>query len=194
MKKTIYVLLAVLVLIPTAVFAQDFSKWEDLIPYIRQLETIITDLEKQNDIETPVIKEESGLSNNFGFPSDGQLMGEIVLNIKDIYTAVDKDGKNILLIRFEFTNKTDRTVKFDREVCKKAFQNGIELQKNSHPNYRINDSTEIRPNTSIEVIYSWFIFDTENPVELELGHYDKFCPEVPYLFNLDLSLAKPWEG
>lgn len=48
MKKFLFIILALALVIPTVVFAQDtFEKWEDLIPYIEALEARIAELEAQ---------------------------------------------------------------------------------------------------------------------------------------------------
>jgi hypothetical protein len=186
MKKAIYVLLAVLLLTPSIVYAQDFTTWEDLIPYVQQLETRINNLEAQinTEDETASPKAEEQIS---GSP-DTQI-GEYTVVLKKFTLAKDSNGEDILNVYFDYTNNSSETDSFGFSIKADVFQNGIEMEPAYFSAGNSNLITKIRPGSTIEVFKSFKLADKTNPVELELSKLIDFSGKAPVLYVLDLSQA-----
>lgn len=186
MKKIIFVVLTVMLLIPTAVFAQDnFSSWEDLIPYIQGLEERIETLEL--GLVPGVVKATWDGSNIVSDTPDSKV-GNYDIKINKFMLNKTSEGKDVVTIFFQFTNNSAETTSF-WSINPTAYQNGVEIEDVIESPLYSNWDVKIRPGVSIEVSSSFLLFDTTNPVELELEESFSWGDEPPVLYVLDLAEA-----
>lgn len=185
MKRFILFVLACLILVPAPVFAQDdISTLEDLIPYVQSLAERIEILEAQ--IVPGVTKATWDGSDIVSTTPDSKI-GNYDVAITKIELNKNKNGEDVVTFYAQFTNNSDETVDFWK-INKKAFQNGIEIDDVIESPLYSNWDTDIRPGVSIDVSFSFLLFDTENPVELELSDSSDWDSE-PVLYVADLSQA-----
>lgn len=127
---------------------------------------------------------ESGSSEQAEDPKDSGTLGEYEVVIKDCEVTQDYDGKDAVVITYEFTNNSDDAASFDVAMMAKAFQDGVELEYTSV--YTDEESLEavdddcmksIKPGTSLEVKTARALDNMSSPVEVEveefLGNGDK---------------------
>lgn len=127
---------------------------------------------------------ESSSSEQAEGPKDSGTLGEYEVAIKDCEVTQDYDGKDAVVITYEFTNNGDDAASFDVAMMTKVFQDGVELEYTSV--YIDEESLEavdddcmksIKPGNSLEVKTARVLDNTSSPVEVEveefLGNGDK---------------------
>lgn len=112
--------------------------------------------------------------------ADGDL-GEYNLNIKSCRLAKDYEGKDIVIVNYGFTNKSDNNASFTFAISDKVFQNGVGLNKcytvaESAKYSSDNQSKDIKKGASIDVEVAYVLNDSETPIEVE-------CSELISLSN-----------
>ena len=127
---------------------------------------------------------ESSSSEQAEGPKDSGTLGEYEVAIKDCEVTQDYDGKDAVVITYEFTNNSDDDASFDVAMMTKVFQDGVELEHTSV--YIDEESLEavdgdcmksIKPGNSLEVKTARALDNMSSPVEVEveefLGNGDK---------------------
>ena len=182
MKKLLFVVLALALLVPFAVQAQEeFAAWEELIPYIQSLEDRIAELEAKL---TPGAGQASVDVPAPAPTTPDSKVGNYDLKVNRFELNKNRDGKDVVTFYFQFTNLSTETANF-WDIDKEAFQNGIEIDDVIESPLYSNWDVDLRPNASIEVSFSFLLLDTENPVELELEEsFDWDAEPVLYVFDL----------
>ncbi|WP_195547807.1 DUF5067 domain-containing protein [Holdemania sp. 1001095H_141210_F2] len=83
----------------------------------------------------------------------------------------DYEGKDSILVYYDYTNKQDETSYADRIFRPQAFQNGVECDftvlSDDHEEYS-NIYKEIQKGTTLTVAYIWLLSDTTNPVTIKV--------------------------
>lgn len=185
MKKLVFFVLVLSLLIPTVVSAQDTpTTLEELISYVQVLENRIATIEEQ--IAPGVVKATWDGSDLVSTMPDSKV-GNYGMQFTKFELNKSRDGGNVVTFYFQFVNNSTETIDFWR-IDKKAFQNGIEIDDVIESPLYSNWDVDIRPGISIEVTFSFLLFDTENPVELELSDSSDWDAE-PALYVFDLAEA-----
>ena len=128
--------------------------------------------------------ESSSSSEQVEEPKASGTLGEYEVTIKDCEVTHNYEGKDAVVITYEFTNNSDDAASFDVAMIAKVFQDGVELEYTSV--YIDEESLEavdddcmkaIKPETSIEVKTARLLDNLSSPVEVEveefLGNGDK---------------------
>lgn len=114
-------------------------------------------------------------------------IGDYSLTVSKSEILRDRPEGAFLLVYFNFANNSAETTSYGSKIENRAFQNGVQIQNFLAPyEYKDNLYTEVRPGASIEVITSFLLSDTSNPVELELTDSNWAVTEK---FKCDLNLA-----
>lgn len=189
MKKLVLFVLVLLLLIPTAGFAQDsktFETWEDLIPYIESLEARIKALE---EVDVPV-ESQAKSSDTVTNDSQGRLkvgdiatIGDFTVQVESVSRSQDYAGKQVLVVNYKFTNNSDKSRSFGMSISPKVFQNGIEAAASYDPKFSENFITDIRPGVTLDVKCAYVLVDTSSLIEVELDKLITFNPD-PVIFEI----------
>ena len=102
-------------------------------------------------------------------------IGSYEVTIKDYELIQDDEGKDAIMVSFEFTNNSEENISPDYAVYEQCFQNGVELElgtiyigeETTDPLYE-NSYREIQPGTTIETKECFILQDKENPVTVEV--------------------------
>ena len=186
MKKFLFIILALALVIPTVVFAQDtFEKWEDLIPYIEALEARIAELEAQRVPGVTNVAPDQPAPTSVD--PDAKI-GDYEMKLTRFELNKNRKEQDVVTFYYQFTNLSSKTANFSLAISEKAFQNCVEIENVIESPLYSNWNVDLRPNASTEVSFSFALSDTESPVELELEEAFSWDSE-PVLFVFDLAEA-----
>lgn len=98
---------------------------------------------------------------------------------------IDYDGKDVAVVTFAFTNNSSQAASFDLALQAKAFQDGIEAERNyvydvfsDEYDEDGNQHKEIKPGNSINVRIAYTLNSTEKPLEVEVSELCSFNSSV----------------
>lgn len=103
-------------------------------------------------------------------------LGDYKCTVKGAELCKDYEGKDAVLVTFEFTNNSSDAASFDIALDAKAFQDGIGLESA----YLADDETdglvdvEIKPGVTKEVKKAYILRDTTTAVEMEIAQWLSF--------------------
>ena len=105
-------------------------------------------------------------------------LGDYHVKFVDFTPAKDYEGKDVIVVNWEFTNNSEDTTSADVAVYIKAFQNGVELD----PAYvdldgADNSMKDIRPGTTLDIHTSFVLADTST-VEFEATELISFSDDM----------------
>lgn len=133
---------------------------------------------------------ESTVNNNSFKQTDSNQFEYNGMVVKYLRHEISTDYKdtNILIVYYEFTNRSDENKVFDYSFSDKCFQNGVEIEHTYfHANNESkNSGKEIKPGASVVVASSFSVGDCLDDVELEVEPYVTFKENI--LLSLDLKL------
>ena len=124
----------------------------------------------------------SSVSSTFTTENKGTLDGKYDVEIETGIVQKDLEDKDVIAIKFKFTNNDDKTIQPLVALSDAAFQNGVELNKS----YMIiendrklvdNQYKEIKKGGTVEVIQYYILDDASVPVTFELK------PSISFLSN-----------
>ena len=101
--------------------------------------------------------------------------GKYGVELKDAQVVTNFEGKNILVVKYTFTNNSEDTTSATVALYIKAFQDGVQLESGflftddlteDLAPLQENDWKDIRPGTSIDC-YAGFELDSTSEVEVE---------------------------
>lgn len=112
-------------------------------------------------------------------------LGEYNLEIMGCRIAKDFEGKDVVIVKYKFTNNSDDAASFMVAFDDAVYQDGIGLNEayilDESANYSSDNQTkEIKTGSSLEVEAAYELNDTETDVEVE----------VKQLFSFDDSVVK----
>ncbi|MEI3600179.1 MULTISPECIES: DUF5067 domain-containing protein [unclassified Oceanobacillus] len=139
--------------------------------------------EQEEEVE---VEESSGNEIVLGEPIN---VGEYEMTIQSYSLGVDYDGKDALIIEYDWVNNSDESASPFMTFMLKGFQDGVETDEV----FMVDDvdlsigQKEVRPGGSIEGAQDIVgIDDLSKPLELELDELMSF-ESNPYLVEIDLS-------
>ncbi len=103
-------------------------------------------------------------------------LGDYKCTVKGAELCKDYEGKDAVLVTFEFTNNSSDAASFDIALDAKAFQDGIGLESA----YLADEETdglvdvEIKPGVTKEVKKAYILRDTTTAVEMEIAEWLSF--------------------
>ena len=105
--------------------------------------------------------------------ADNEKLGDYAVEIKGCRLAKDYEGKDVVIIKYKFTNNSDKAANFMFAFDDNAFQDGIGLNEA----YALSDSAkfsddnqtkDIKPGSSLDVECAYTLNDTKTDVEVEV--------------------------
>ncbi len=88
----------------------------------------------------------------------------------------DLSGEECVLVKYKFTNNSDRAISFNSAIDDKAFQNGVELKEDifygSDSNYSSNDVyKDVKPGVTLELEVPYELNDSVTDINVELKEF-----------------------
>lgn len=108
--------------------------------------------------------------------------GKYGIELKDAQVVTNYEGKNILVVKYTFTNYSEDTTSATVALYIKAFQDGVQLENGflytddlteDLAPLQENDWKDIRPGASIDC-YAGFELDSTSEVEVEVTEFISF--------------------
>lgn len=128
-----------------------------------------------NNGEQPTNSNSGAVVNDSG---DSNL-GQSKVEIKNCTLSTDYEGSPVAVVTYSYTNNGSEAQAFDIAFITHAYQNGVEAEKSyflSDESYEKNNnqSKEIKPGVTIDVLVAYKLNDTTSPVEVEVGQFLSF--------------------
>ncbi len=106
---------------------------------------------------------------------DKGTLGNYEVEILSAKLSKDYEGKDVVIIEYNFTNNGDDAMSFSVALIDKVFQDGIELEHSyfiDNNDYDAgNTSKEIKKGKSITVQSAFVLNDTTTPIEVEVSEF-----------------------
>lgn len=102
-------------------------------------------------------------------PSMSEKKAKYEIRVMDYFLSKDRDGKDVLVVDYEWTNNSDESTQFWLTLDDKVFQNGIELNDSVYgcDDTNIDDQmTEIQPGAVFRVKCDYYLRDTTSPINI----------------------------
>ena len=118
-----------------------------------------------------------------GKAAEGEL-GDYYVKIGEWFLTKDYEGKDALVVSFEFTNNSDEAKAFLYAVSDKAYQDGIQLETAILMNvdgYEVENSMkEIKKGATLQVQQAFVLDSITSPVEIEVTEFISFSDDMLY--------------
>jgi hypothetical protein len=105
---------------------------------------------------------------------DSGKLGNYTAVIESARLSKDYEDKKVMLVKYKFTNNSDKSISFASALIGKAFQDGVQLENavvdsSTDKKYNIdNYMKEIKKGASLEVECPYKLSNTKSKVEVEL--------------------------
>lgn len=118
------------------------------------------------------------------------MVGEYSVMIKDSEVVESNDG-NILIVTYLFQNHSDSSASFAYSISDKAFQNGIEAEKEyfvlDH-DFDFNSATkDIQNSVTLEVQQAYRLNDPTSPVTIEITRAFSVFSDEKLTYTIDID-------
>lgn len=118
------------------------------------------------------------------------MVGDYSVMIKDSEVVESNDG-NILIVTYLFQNHSDSSASFAYSISDKAFQNGIEAEKEyfvlDH-DFDFNSATkDIQNNVTLEVQQAYRLNDPTSPVTIEITRAFSVFSDEKLTYTIDID-------
>lgn len=110
-------------------------------------------------------------------------LGDYNVEIKSCRLAKDYEGKNVVIVKYGFTNNSDSSASFDFTFEDQVFQAGIGLNKAyvlaDNANYSEDNKTkEIKTGATLDVEVAYELNDNTTDIEVEVKELFSFSDSV----------------
>lgn len=110
---------------------------------------------------------------------ENEKLGDYAVEILSCRLAKDYDGKDVVIIKYKFTNNSDKAASFMYAFEDNVFQDGIGLNEaiilaDSAKYSSDNQTKDIKPGSSLEVECAYELNDTKTDVEVEVKELISF--------------------
>ncbi len=103
---------------------------------------------------------------------DSGNLGNYEISILSARRSVDYEGNPAIIVKYQFTNKSNENQNFMTAVSAKAFQKGVQLNSAviiGDEQYTALDSTkDVQPNGTIELEKAYLVTDTTSDIVIEV--------------------------
>lgn len=106
-------------------------------------------------------------SNTIGRSANSNKLYEYELDVKEYGVSKTEDGRDVIAIKYKFTNNDDDEHSFYSGIDDSVFQNGVKLNK-AYDYEKENYETYIKSGASVDVILVYELIDTTTDVEVVL--------------------------
>lgn len=106
-------------------------------------------------------------------------LGNYTVDIASCRIAKDYEGKPVVIVKYNFTNNSDKEEAFDYTFDENVYQNGVGLNEayvlDDSANYNDDNQTKkIKKGTTLEVEVAYKLNDTETDIEVEVKELFSF--------------------
>ena len=104
---------------------------------------------------------------------DSEKLGEYAVEINSCRLAKDYEGKGVVIVKYKFTNNSDKKANFMLAFDDNVFQDGIGLNESlfvdESANYSAdNQQKDIKPGASLDVECAYELNDDKTDIEVEV--------------------------
>ncbi|MFV0399542.1 MAG: DUF5067 domain-containing protein [Oscillospiraceae bacterium] len=123
--------------------------------------------------------------------ADSGDIGDYHVAITGAAMGTDYEGKDVLIVTYEWTNNSEETTSFIFSFTHQAFQNGIECESAIGVDgvESADSMKDIRPGATLEVKEAYVLGDTTSPVEVEVTELMSFTDSGMVTKTFDLPIA-----
>lgn len=107
-------------------------------------------------------------------PSMSEKKAKYEIRVMDYFLSKDRDGKDVLVVDYEWKNNSDETKSFMVAIDDKVFQNGIELDSTVFgcDDTNIDDEMiDIQPGATFRIKCDYYLRDTTTPINVVVEEY-----------------------
>ena len=103
--------------------------------------------------------------------TDENTIGDFKYVVKGAKLTKDWEGKDAVLITYEFTNNSDSPISFDGSLDDKLYQDGIELESailSNDNESKLFDTVDLKPGITKEVKKAYLLRNKKSEIEVEI--------------------------
>ena len=151
----------------------EYFSWSDkILNKTFSISSLVVEQEVETPSETEATETESEEVNETAKPSSNKSnLGKYDVAIDSCRLAIDYSGKDIVIVKYVFTNNSGDSASFSWSVDDNVYQNGIGLKEcyfvDSTANYSSDNKTkEIKPGVPFEVEVAYTLNDLTTEIEV----------------------------
>lgn len=113
--------------------------------------------------------------------SDDNTLGDFKCVVKGAKVTKDWEGKDAVLITYEFTNNSDSPISFDGSLDDKLYQDGIELESailSDDNESKLLDTVDLKPGITKEVKKAYLLRNKDSEIEVEIQEIFSFSDDM----------------
>ncbi len=113
--------------------------------------------------------------------TDDNTIGDFKCVVKSAKLTKDWQGKDAVLITYEFTNNSDNPISFDGALDDKLYQDGIELEiatLSSDEEAKWVDTADLKPGITKEVKKAYSLRNKKSEIEVEIQELFSFSDDM----------------
>lgn len=113
--------------------------------------------------------------------SDDNTLGDFKCVVKGAKVTKDWEGKDAVLITYEFTNNSDSPMSFDGALNDKLYQDGIELESailSDDEESKLLDTVDLKPGITKEVKKAYLLRNKDSEIEVEIQEIFSFSDDM----------------
>ncbi|WP_294777537.1 DUF5067 domain-containing protein [uncultured Eubacterium sp.] len=113
--------------------------------------------------------------------TDENTIGDFKCIVKGAKLTKDWEGKDAVLITYEFTNNSDSPISFDGALDDKLYQDGIELESailSNDEEAKLIDAVDLKPGITKEVKKAYSLRNKKSEIEVEIQEVFSFSDDM----------------
>ena len=113
--------------------------------------------------------------------TDEYTIGDFKCVVKGAKITKDWEGKDAVLITYEFTNNSDSPISFDGALDDKLYQDGIELESailSNDEEAKLIDTVDLKPGITKEVKKAYSLRNKKSEIEVEIQEIFSFSDDM----------------
>lgn len=113
--------------------------------------------------------------------TDENTIGDFKCVVKGAKLTKDWEGKDAVLITYEFTNNSNSPISFDGALDDKLYQDGIELESailSNDEEAKLIDTVDLKPGITKEVKKAYSLRNKKSEIEVEIQEVFSFSDDM----------------
>lgn len=113
--------------------------------------------------------------------TDDSMLGDYKCVIKGAKETKDWQGKDAVIVTYEFTNNSDSAISFDGALTDKLYQDGIELELavlSDEEDAKLFDTADLKPGITKEVKKAYLLRNKDSEIEVEVQETFSFNDDM----------------
>lgn len=113
--------------------------------------------------------------------TDENTIGDFKCVVKGAKITKDWEGKDAVLITYEFTNNSNSPISFDGALDDKLYQDGIELESailSNDEEAKLIDTVDLKPGITKEVKKAYSLRNKKSEIEVEIQEIFSFSDDM----------------